>query len=73
MLVHRCDRCGEIYDSYGYNRYNPKETNAFKLCFVNDFPEEDEEKCEDQELYELCPDCIELLKDWVEKAANGKK
>lgn len=49
----KCDRCGRFYDIYG------KGNNAVGFRFVN--------KCDAtlQPIYDLCPDCVEELKNWL--------
>ena len=67
MIVHRCDRCKQVYDSYGkkagvmVTEYN---ANAIQYVYQDD-------SCRRKDMqfygiYELCPECIEALNDWFE-------
>lgn len=49
----KCDRCGRFYDIYG------QANNAVGFRFVNKWGGRL------QEIYDLCPDCMEELKDWL--------
>ena len=67
MIVHRCDRCMQIYDSYGkkadvaLTKYS---ANAIQYIYQDDScRKEDMVFCK---IYELCPECIKALNDWFE-------
>lgn len=59
----KCDRCGCYYDHYG-----DRET-ANSLCLQNlDIAD----RCECYEKYDLCPNCMEIVKNWVTNRIQEK-
>lgn len=55
----KCNRCGKFYDIYG------QANNAVGFRFVN--------RCDAplQPIYDLCPDCMEELKNWLANSSDG--
>lgn len=72
MLVHKCDRCGFVYEDYAeQNRAgNNRKFNAVRL--VNQYLNGN---YGDRTSFELCPGCTTMLWDWLTglKKEDSKK
>lgn len=59
MIVHKCDRCGTVYNSY-HNDSRLMKPNAIRFITIYD-----RAGCTEHKSYELCPGCLTYLQDWV--------
>lgn len=66
MNAKKCDRCGKFYDYYNGNK-NKESANAIK------FVENARDGVYGCSLYDLCPECMSKLQEWLMKGmkTNG--
>lgn len=63
MLIRRCDRCGVAYDPK-VQAINACDVNAIKTGYRYS-----DNSFRDGIVYDLCPDCLKSLDDWLRNKA----
>lgn len=61
MLARKCDRCGRLYEAKSANIDGERADAIAALMFYKEGSRWHEEK------YDICPNCLEKLKNWLEK------
>ena len=66
MIAKKCDRCGAYYETYNVE-HNQKKTSG--MMFLN----VDERRCYyDNPVIDLCPECMEAVRKFIEQAEKDK-
>nr|DAN18126.1 MAG TPA: Peroxide operon regulator stress regulator, DNA binding.75A [Caudoviricetes sp.] len=67
MQAKKCDRCGKLYELYN-TESNGKKCNGFLLLNIDA-----DQKYYAQNMYDMCPECMEALMKWLYAIKNGMK
>lgn len=66
MTAMKCDRCGKYYDYYFKREVNGKNVRSQNSIFL--YLKYEDGDLADKEYYDLCPECMAKLKEFLKGA-----